>query len=328
MPHACITGATGFLGRHLTEQLVEAGWSITALCRTTANTDHLQHEQVHVVPGDILDPESLATAMKTRPDAVFHIAASTNQWRRKNADQTRINVTGTRNVVQASLAAGCGRFIHTSSFAIFGIQHGVITEETPSNALEKGSNYMRTKYLAEQEVMVGIEKGLDAVILNPPHIMGRYDRHNWASLYQLIALEKLPGIPPGKGTFVHAPEVARMHLAAVEAGKTGERYLLGGENVTFLELVREIARQLDKPVGNRTTPAWVLRLLGQLSEWSSYLTGREPDLTPEKVQLVTEQLTCDGRKAEQELGCTRIPLETMVTDTIDWLRQEKLLRVF
>ena len=307
MPHAFVTGATGFLGRHIVEQLVREDWTVCALHRPTSDTRHLKHPAIQPVPGDVLDPDSLVSALNQKTDVVFHVAASTNQWRRNNDHQEQVNVTGTRNVVQAALQHGNIRFVHTSSIAVYGIHHGIITEETPSNALERGSNYMRTKYLAEKEVEAGIREGLDAVYINPPHIMGRYDRHNWASLFQLIAVERLPGIPPGRGTFVHAPEVARTHINAVSRGRTGERYLLGGADASFLEIVQGIGKLLGKEVGNRTMPAWILQVVGRMSEWGSWFTRREPDLTPEKVQLVTEELMCGERKSGTGTGTSGRP---------------------
>ena len=325
MPHAFVTGATGFLGRHLVEALVRENWTVCALHRPTSDIRHLEHPAIRPVPGDVLDPDSMASALKQKTDAVFHVAASTNQWRLNNHYQEQVNVTGTRNVVRAALRHGHGRFVHTSSIAVYGIHHGIITEETPSNALTYGSNYMRTKYLAEKEVEAGIREGLDAVFINPPHIMGRYDRHNWVRLFQLVATDRLPGIPPGRGTFVHAPEVARTHIRAVSRGRTGERYLLGGADASFLEIVQGIGTLLGKQVGDRTMPAWILRMVGWISEWGSRFTRREPDLTPEKVQLVTEELMCGGEKAAQELGHRVIPLGIMLKDTCEWLRENGLL---
>ncbi len=325
MPAAFVTGATGFLGQHIVENLQGKGWTVIALVRQNSSDDHLKRPGIQTVSGDILDRESLRTGMPENIDVVFHVAASTAQWTPMNQLQHEVNVTGTHNMVETALEKSCGRFIHTSSIAVYGVQHDQITENTPSNALEQGSGYMKTKYLAEQEVETGIRNGLDAVFINPPHIMGRYDRRNWASLIRMIAENKLPGIPPGKGSFSHAPAVARAHINAVEKGRTGERYLLGGTDASFLELIREAGRLLNVPVGDRTTPAWVLRMVGRMSDWISRLTRKEPDLTPEKVQLVTETLTCSGEKARDELDFQPVPITVMLEDTIRWMRSEGLL---
>lgn len=325
MPAAFVTGATGFLGHHIVELLQGKGWTVTALVRQNTVARHLERPGIQTVAGDILDRRSLQKGMPEGVDAVFHVAASTAQWRPMNRMQHEVNVTGTRNMVETALEQSCGRFIHTSSIAVYGIHHGHITENSSSNALERGSGYMKTKYMAEQEVEAGIEKGLDAVFVNPPHIMGRYDRKNWASLIRMVAEDKLPGIPPGKGSFSHAPAVARAHLRAVEKGRTGERYLLGGTEATFLDLIAETGRLLEIPVGNRVTPAWILRIVGHLSDWISRVTRNEPDLTPEKVQLVTESLTCSGEKAQRELDYQPVPITVMLEDTISWMRSEGML---
>lgn len=325
MPVAFITGATGFLGRHLVEQLRDKNWTIIALVRKDANTDHLNEPRIETVIGDILDRDSLKSGLPDGVDVVFHAAASTAQWRPMNRLQHTVNVIGTRNMVHTALEKSCGRFVHTSSIATYGVHHGHITEETPSTALKRGSGYMKSKYLAEQEVEAGIRDGLDAVFINPPHIMGRYDRRNWASLIRMVAEDKLPGIPPGKGSFSHAPAVARAHLNAFERGRTGERYLLGGTEATFLELIGEAGRLMNVEVGSRTTPAFLLQVVGRVSDWVSRLTRREPDLTPEKVQLVTESLTCSGEKARAELDYQPVSITVMLADTIRWMRAEGML---
>ena len=173
-------------------------------------------------------------------DAVFHIAANTNLWSGGNAEQTRDNVDGTRNVVEAAIAKGAKKLVHTSTaVGTWGEVHeSPFDEKTPQHGGESSINYERTKYLAEVEVFKGIERGLHACIMCPGHIVGRYDTHNWATVIKLVATEKLPGVPPGQGTWAAAGEVARAHVAAVEKGRDGERYLLGGVDASYLEAVQ------------------------------------------------------------------------------------------
>ena len=149
---------------------------------------------------------------------------------------------------------GRGRFILTSSIAAFGFQAERITEDTTSTALDSSINYFRTKRLAELEVLQAVERGLDAVILNPANIIGRYDASGWSRFFKLIEEGRLPGVPPGSGSFCHAREVARAHVTAFERGQAGHHYLLGGVDATFLEVVQRIGALLDRPVPKRPIP--------------------------------------------------------------------------
>ena len=322
---AFVTGGTGFLGRHLVELLVEAGWQVTALHRKTSDIGHLQKPEVKLVAGDVTDIESLRNAMPGKPDAVFHTAADTSQWILANRKQTQINVDGTKNMVTVAKEKGAGRFIHTSSIAEFGFHPGAITEETPSNAMNGKSNYMRTKWQSAKVVDLAIEKGLDAVFLNPCHIVGPYDTHNWSQLFFLIQEGKLPGIPGGTGTFCHAREAARAHLTAFEKGKTGERYILGGVEATFLELAQEIGKVLGKEVPGKPLPTVILKTIARFSQWFSYVSRKEPDLTPEKIELSTEHLRASSEKAVRELDYQPVSLADMVRNCYNWLVSSGLM---
>src|SRR5579859_729718 len=273
MRTAFVTGGTGFLGRHIVEQLTELGWGVVALHRPTSDVRHLKAYGAELAPGSITDAKSLIRAMPEGCDAVFHVAGNTSLWSGGDAQQTLENVDGTRHVVQASIARKARRLIHTSTEGAWGEQHVVPFDETAtSNALASSINYERTKYLAELEVEKGIARGLEACIMCPAHIIGKYDASQWARLTLLVARGKLPGVTPGTGTWAHATQVARAHVVAVDKGRSGERYLLGGAWETYLEAVRIIGELTGKRVPRRATPLWVLRALGRLSQWASAFT--------------------------------------------------------
>jgi nucleoside-diphosphate-sugar epimerase len=186
-------------------------------------------------------------------------------------------------------------------------------------------NYHRTKYLAEKEVRRGIEQGLDAVMINPANIIGSYDYRGWSQLFILIDRQKLPGVAPAIHTFCHAREVARAHIAAFHKGKTGENYLLGGIEIDFLNLAREIGIILGRPTPKRPTPVWILKLIGRLSLWVSYITGKEPDITPEKVFLITNNMLCNSQKAERELDYNPASLKIMLDDCYQWMLSKGMI---
>jgi len=322
---AFLTGATGFIGTVLARALIERGWEVSAIHRPDSSLKYLSGLPLRLVPGDVTDPASVLAAMPEGVDVVFHVAGDTSLWSRHRARQYRVNVEGTRNMVEAALARGARRFVHTSTISVYGLQTGRIDERAPQLGRESPVNYQRTKYLAEEEVRAGIAKGLDAVILNPAAVMGPYDTRNWARMIRLVCEGKLPGVPPGAFSFCHVSEVAKAHVAAAERGRRGENYLLGGADATVAELVRTIGEVAGKKVPQRMSPAWALRVLGRANEWLALLTGREPSLTPEGARMAARRLFCDSSKAERELGYRAVPLKTMVEDSFRWLKAEGLV---
>lgn len=325
MPAAFVTGGTGFLGINLIDQLLADGWEVVALHRPTASLKHLREKEIQLVEGSITEPNSLITIIPKKIDAIFHVAGNTNMWSRRNHIQTRDNVEGTKNMVTAALKRQAKRFIHTSSIAVYGHHQQRINEETQSNAIHSPMNYYRTKYLAEMEVRKGIEKGLDAVMINPANIIGPYDFHNWSQLFILIDRQKLPGVPPATQTFCHVREVAKAHITAFYRGKKGENYIIGGVEADYLNLVQEIGDILGKDTPKRTIPGWVLKLLGRVSLWGSYVTGKEPDITPEKAFLVTTQSLFNSQKAQNQLDYHSVPLRSMLEDCYRWMLSEGLI---
>jgi nucleoside-diphosphate-sugar epimerase len=325
MKRAFVTGGAGFLARHLIGQLVEGGWKVVAFDLETSGAAAFEPLGVALIQGDITEPESCERVIPEGVDAVFHVAASTSHWKLGDKLQTSVNVDGTRHVASAARNRNAGRFIHTSSIAAYGFQPERITEEVEPTALESSINYFRTKRLAELQVHGAIREGLDAVIVNPSNIIGAYDPSGWSRFFPLIEQGRLPGIPPGRSTFCHAPEVARAHIAAFERGRCGEHYILGGADATFLEVVQQVAELLGRKAPSRPIPAWVAKMVGRLSLWGSYVTRREPDLTPEKATLLSGNLVCSCEKAERELGYRPVPLSTMLEDCHRWMLEAGLL---
>jgi nucleoside-diphosphate-sugar epimerase len=325
MKNAFVTGGAGFLGLNLVEQLVGAGWEVVVFDRTASKAEHLERLRTRLVEGDITDSDACERAMPENVDAVFHVAGDTSHWKLADARQTKVNVEGTQRMVSTALKRKARRFLFTSSIAAYGFQQGRITEETQSTALDSRINYFRTKRLAELEVHRGIEQGLDAVILNPANIIGPYDSSGWSRFFFLIDEGRLPGASPGRASFCHVREVAKAHISAFEKGRGGHKYLLGGADATFLELIQQIGELLGREVPRKPTPAFLLKAVGRLSLWGSYVTRKEPDLTPEKAALVSASLVCSSEKAEQELGYKSISLRSMLEDCHRWLVKEYLL---
>jgi nucleoside-diphosphate-sugar epimerase len=323
---AFLTGATGFVGSHLAQQLVDQGWTVTALVRASASREDLEGLPLEFRTGDITDRDALMRAVPRGVDAVFHVAASTSIWSRERALQDRVNIDGTANVIAAAAAAGAGRLVHTSSFVVWGFHDGTIDESTPWTDGDEWINYLRSKRIAERQVKQAVAEGtLDAVVCNPAHILGPGDRHNWSRMLRLVNEQKLPGVPPGGGAFADVREVAAAHIAAFHQGESGANYLLGGEDTSFLELIQIAGELLGKPVPARASPAWQLRLAGRVGDLLSGFTGKAPDITPEGAAMITRHIHCDSSRAKQALGYRFTPVRTLLIDTCEWLQQRGLL---
>jgi len=322
---AFVTGATGFLGTNLVKELVAQDWQVHIIHRNSSNLKYISTLNVEKKIGSIEDIDALLNSIPQNIDAIFHVAANTSFWSRFNQEQYRTNVIGTQNVIKAAQIRNVGRLIHTSSLSVYGFHSKRINEKTPSNALDSGINYFITKYLAEQEIKKAISKGLDAVILNPAHIVGPYDTHNWVQIFNNVNRGKMPGIPNTLGTFTYAPEVAKAHIKAFEKGKKGESYLLGGVEASMLQFVNTIESLLGKSISTKTTSLWVLKLATMAYQLGAIINDKEPILTPEKTKLLSHNVLCDDSKAQAELDFIITPLEEIVAATFQWLKQEKML---
>jgi len=322
MKQAFVTGGTGFLGLNLVEQLIAADWRVTALHRASSNLKYLSGFDVDLVEGAITDNEAVLAALPEEVDCVFHVAGNTSMWSRRKAEQDADNIDGTRNLVEAALARRAKRFVQTSTWNVFGLEHEEISEATIKTGAESWVNYTVSKVMAEREVQAGINKGLQAVILNPAHIVGKYDTVNWARMITMVHQKKLPGIPPGAGSFCHASEVARAHIAAAERGKVGENYLLGGTDASFVEVIKIIGELTDRKVPTGAMPGTLIKIVAHLQALAGAITNREPDVTPEGASLVLSHPRIVSDKAERELGYRTIELRNMLTESHNWLKAE------
>jgi len=325
MRRAFVTGANGFLGLNLVEQLCAGGWGVVGLYQPGTSTCYAEAFPVTLVAGDITAPMQVEAAMPDLPDAVFHTAAMTSIWSRRNALQTRVNIEGTHNVARIALAKGARRLVHTSTWNTFGMGRETINEGTPQTGARSWINYVRSKALAEEEVRRVGADGLAAVILNPGHLIGRYDTRNWGRLIRMVNDGTLPGVPAVQSRFCHAEAVAGAHIAAAERGRAGETYLLPGIQASFREVLETIGRIIGKPVPKRDLPMPLLHLVARFKVLKANLTGREPDLTPEGIALMVNDPEIVSDRAKRELGYEPASLETMVADACGWMKREGLL---
>ncbi len=322
---AFVTGATGFVGKALCAELIRDNWQVTALVRTPAAAQSLNALGVTLTPGDILDSASLSTAIPAGVDTVFHVAGDTSLWRKRDAIQTRINVDGTRNVLRAAVAAGAGRLIQTSTLSAYGRHEDRITETTPSRAAASALNYERSKWAAEQEVRNAVAQGLDAVILQPGAIIGPGDRSNWGRMFLMLRAGKLPFLTRGRISFNHVTQIARAHIAAAAVGRSGESYLLGGDDTSMADMIVGMCELLGKRPPRLSVPEGLLRALAAPVAALTPSSVSEPMISPELAQLMSARTVCSSAKAERELGLQPTPLQDCLRDCHDWLKQQALL---
>ena len=319
---AFVTGGTGFVGLNLIDELIKQGWSVTALHRASSDLTYLKRFKGKLAVGAITDPASLLAAIPDGTDTLFHVAGNTNMWRLGNAEQTRDNVEGTRNLVEAAIAKGVRRLIVTSSISAYGGVSGAITEETPSLAAQSWVNYEKTKYEAQEIARAAVSRGLEVVIMQPGGIIGPWDIGTWSRLFLLVRDNKLPGVPPASLSFGHVTEVVKAHIAAAERGENGGNYLLAGTDATMLDLVRAIARLIGKPQPTKTISPLLLGVVAQVGDFVSNFTRKPPSFTPEMAEGLGGTITVSSAKAKAQLGYKAVPLEAMVKDCYDWMVAE------
>ena len=322
MPTVLVTGATGFLGQHLVRELVAGGVSVRGLSRSEKGDAAVAALGAQPVRGHLGDADALHAAA-AGTEAVFHTAADTNNWGPGDAAQTETNVAGTARLLAAARAAGVSTFVHTSSVSAYShLVKGTLREDVPQRGAESWINYERTKYASERLVR---ESGLPFLVFQPSHILGPGDYNNWSNLIRLIDAGKLPGAPPGSGSFADVREIARAQVRAWRQPARDETWLVGGEHATFLALIAEAGRQLGKPTPAKAMPAAALRTYARVLDLVSRVTRKRPDLTPVAATFTCKHLSVDSSKAERELGYRSTPLPELLADTIAWLRAEGLL---
>lgn len=321
MTRALVTGATGLVGANVVEALNRAGWDVRILRRPTSRLDALEGLEYEEAIGDILDEASLLAAMRG-VDVVFHVAGAADYWRKGPEHLYRINVDGTRTVVQSALKARVDRLVFTSSVSAVGPapDPGHPVDERHFYSLPpEVFPYGHSKWLAEQEVQKGVAAGLDAVIVNPSIVVGPRDAHlTTGSLFQNMR-RGLPVVPRGGSGVVDARDVALGHLAAAERGRTGERYILSAENLSHMALARRIAEAMDVRPPLVEVPPWLVPPIAALFDLGRALRLPLP-ADGRTIRLSTYWFYVDNRKSREELGMTYRPVRAAVADALVWLR--------
>jgi dihydroflavonol-4-reductase len=315
-----VTGASGFVGSHLARLLVARGDPVRILVRPTSRLDWIADLPVERVTGDLRDAPSLAEAMRGAQQ-VFHVAADYRLWARDPREIYESNVTGTRNLLSAAKAAGVERFIFTSTVATIAVPRPELpNEETPARLEEMVGHYKRSKFLAEQEALRAAAEGLPVVVVNPTTPVGPGD---WKPTPTgRVILNFLNGGMPAyldTGLNVVAVEdAAAGHLLAADRGRIGERYLLGGRNMTLKEILDVLARIAGRPAPRFRMPHAVALAAGYADAAVSRLLGREPQIPLEGVRIARHKMFVDCSKAGRELGFQAGSVEAALERAVRW----------
>jgi dihydroflavonol-4-reductase len=324
-----LTGATGFVGSAVARALVGAGFPVRALVRLGSPRFHLGDLDLEFVEGDLRDGDSIARAIKGAR-TVFHVAADYRLWARDPREIFAANVDGTRNVMQAALRAGVERVVYTSSVATLGLRpDGAAADESnPLSETQGIGAYKRSKIAAERLIEAMIARdGLPAVIVNPSTPVGPRDVKPTPTGRIIIeaACGRIPGFVDTGLNLVHVDDVADGHLAALGHGVVGERYILGGTNVTFADMLADIARLVGRRPPRLRIPRAAVLPIAYAAEMLARFTGREPFATVDGVRMARYRMFFTAAKAERDLGYRPRPYVASLEDAIRWFRENGYL---
>ncbi len=325
-----VTGASGFVGSAVAKCLLQAGHAVRALVRPTSSRMNLADPRLEIVAGDISDADSVARAiMGVR--YLFHVAADYRLWARNPQDIVRTNVEGTRTVMRAAQRAGVERIVYTSSVATLASRpDGAPSDETLQLAAANAVGaYKYSKVIAERlvEAMVAEQK-LPAVIVNPSTPIGPGDVRPTPTGRIIVeaAAGRMPVYVDTGLNLVHVDDVAAGHVAALQKGRIGERYILGGQDVVLGDMLREIARRIGRPPPRLRLPRQLIFPIAYGAEAIAHFTGREPFVTTTGLRLAKDRMFFTSAKAERELGYTARPYGEAIAEAIAWFRRHGYLK--
>jgi dihydroflavonol-4-reductase len=325
---ALVTGATGFVGAAVARALERAGWQVRVLVRSGSDRSNLRSLAAQVVEGDLADSSSLERALDGCA-GLFHVAADYRLGARDPAQLYRTNVEGTRNILQASRTTGVARIVYTSSVATIGIPPGGAPgeERTPVDLSHMIGHYKRSKYLAEEVAKDAARAGMSVIIVNPSTPIGPGDIRPTPTGQLVLdaASGRMPAYVDTGLNIVHVDDVAAGHLLAYERGKAGERYILGGEDMTLQTILAQIARLVGRTPPRVRLPYAAVLPVAYLAEAFAKLSGRSGRVTLEGVRMSRKRMFFSSAKAVGELGYRWRPPVEAFEDALRWFRERGLL---
>jgi dihydroflavonol-4-reductase len=320
---ALVTGATGFVGGAVVRALVNRGIDVRILARAGADLQNTQNLPVERVLGDLRDQASLRTSL-TGCRQLYHVAAHYALWAKDPSIFYDINVTGTKNLLEAARDVGTERIVYCSTIGAIGLPPGggLGTEETPVSLKQMAGHYKRSKYLAEQEVLKLAKAGLPVVIVNPSAPVGAGDVKPTPTGQVIVDFMKgrMPAYIETGMNIVDVDDVAAGHLLAMEKGRIGERYILGNKNLMLREVFEILSRLTGIKAPTIKLPRLAILPLAYLNHRISNFTGQPPRIPLEGVKMAKYKMHYDCRKAIKELGIPQTPPEEALEKAVRWFR--------
>jgi len=324
-----VTGGTGFVGAAVVRALLAAGRKVRVLARPKSPRRNLAGLEVEIVEGALEAPRSLIAAV-AGCHTLFHVAADYRLWVPAPDEMFRVNVDGTRDLMEAALAAGVERIVYTSSVATLGlVAGGIADEDTPSCAEDMIGPYKRSKFAAEAVVgSLVAERGLPAVIVNPSTPIGPGDIRPTPTGRIIIeaAAGRMPGYVDTGLNLAHVDDVAAGHLLAAERGEIGRRYILGGDNLSLAEILAEVALAAGRKPPRLRVPYAVVLPVAFAAEAVARLTGREPFVTLDGARMSRKKMFFTSARATRELGYAARPAHAAIADAVQWFTANGYLR--
>ncbi|HSR08604.1 MAG TPA: hopanoid-associated sugar epimerase [Bryobacteraceae bacterium] len=324
MKPVLVTGATGFVGWHVARQLLERGERVRALVRDPLRSAQALAELagIETVPGDLRDEDSLVSAV-SGCGTVYHVAADYRLWAPRPEEMYRSNVDGTRNLLAAARKAGVERCVYTSTVGCIGIRRGHLgSEDTPAGLEEMQGPYKRSKFLAEEVALQFAGEGFPVVIVNPTAPVGDHDFRPTPT--GKIVVDFLRGAMPAyldTGlNVVYVGDVAAGHLLACERGRVGERYILGGENLTLQQIFGKLEEVTGMRAPTMRIPYAVAYAAGVASTGWAAVTGKEPRAPLDGVRMARKKMWVRHDKAARELGYSARPAVEALRRAAEWFR--------
>ena len=317
-----VTGATGFLGSHVARILADQGADLRLLVRPTSNLKNLHGLKAETAAGDLRDAASLEKAM-SGCDTVFHVAADYRLWVRDPNEMYRSNVEGTRALLEAAQKNGVRRVVYTSSVATVGFTSDgrPADEDSPVSLADMIGHYKRSKFMAEQVAMEAGRSGMQVVTVNPTTPIGEQDVKPTPTGRIVVDFlkRKFPAYVETGLNLVDVRECARGHVAALEKGKTGERYILGGEDLTLKQILDKLGHITGLPSPKIKLPYIFAFAAGVVDEAvTGLLLRREPRATVDTVRMGKKKMFASSAKAERELGWKIVPIDSALQRAVGW----------